>query len=618
MVGSGVSADVYVAEDTKLSRRVAVKRLRPALADDDKFLNLFRTEARVSAKVTHENVLSVYDWGEHDGLFLVSELLRGGTLKAVLAKQSPLEPAQAIEVARQAAAGIHAAHSRGLVHRDIKPANLLFDSNERLRVADFGVARAVAESAWTELTGTFVGTVKYAAPEQMKRESGETPIDSRADIYSLGLVLAEMLTGKVPLMGDDAFKTIEMRRDAGVSIEVEGLEELTTLVNDCCVLDPSKRPSALQVIERLTVAAPKFGQASPLPLQKLDVDPAIDLDGHDDTTNPVIEVQDSPFRNADETPRSAITAKAAPIVAALSFFGLLGILIFLAVGNDSDSLSSAVVQQPAAVTVDDFVGRNLTEVRPSVEEQGLELEVDSVLTNEAEIGEVTEQSIEPGEEIEEGEELTVTVAQGPELGTLPNVLGLGATSARQVLEREGFTVGATASVPSDTAPEGQVISVFLDGEEISNSSIQLEEGTAVELRVSSGPSQVAVPNVYGLSPADAGAVLRAAGFSVATEERFTEAGVDVGNAFGSEPLGETVAEAGTTITILISKGVPTVVVPDVSGLAGDVATQRLRAAGFAVDQVGGSPTNTVIEVNPSVGAALRPGARVTIVTSTRS
>lgn len=615
MVGSGVSADVYVAEDTKLSRLVAVKRLRPALADDNKFLNLFRTEARVSAKVTHENVLSVYDWGEHDGLFIVSELLRGGTLKAVLSKQSPLEPAQAIEITRQAAAGIHAAHSRGLVHRDIKPANLLFDSNERLRVADFGVARAVAESAWTELTGTFVGTVKYAAPEQMKRESGETPIDSRADIYSLGLVLAEMLTGKVPLMGDDAFKTIEMRRDAGVEISVEGLEELTSLVNDCCVLDPAKRPSALQVIERLTVAAPKFGQASPLPLQELDVEPAIDFDGHDDTTNPVLAPQDSPFRNEDETPRRSVTSKLAPFVAAASFFSLIGILLFLTFnGDNSSAISSTIAEQQAAVTVDDFVGRNLTEVRPSAEEQGLELEVDSVLTNEAEIGEVTGQSIEPGSEVEEGDELTVTVAQGPELGTLPNILGLGATSARQVLEREGFAVGATASVPSDSVPEGQVISVFLDGEEISNTNTQLEEGTAVELRVSSGPSVVVIPNVNGLAQAEATQLLTELGFVVTTEERFHQT-IGEGFALGSEPLGGTRAEIGSSINIVVSKGQELVAVPNISGLAGNVAAQRLRAAGFTVNQVGGPAANRVIQVNPAVGSAQEPGTQITILTA---
>ncbi len=616
-MGSGVSADVYVAEDIKLSRRVAVKRLRPALADDDKFLNLFRTEARVSAKVTHENVLSVYDWGEQDGLFLVSELLRGGTLKAVLSKTPKLEPAQAIEVARQAAAGIHAAHSRGLVHRDIKPANLLFDTNGRLRVADFGVARAVAESAWTELTGTFVGTVKYAAPEQMKRESGEVPIDSRADIYSLGLVLAEMLTGEVPLLGADAFKTIEMRRDTGVELEVEGLEELTTLVNDCCMLDSTRRPTALQLIERLTVAAPKFGQASPLPLQTLDIEShipsKIDLQG--DTTNPVSDVKQAPFRTTpDETPRRALAAKVAPFVAAASFVCLVGVLGYLAVNdNNGQAFNSTILQEPAAATVDDFVGRNLTEVRPSAEEQGLELEVDSVLTNDAEVGEVTSQSIDPGEEIEEGEELTVTVAQGPISGALPNVLGLGATSARQVLEREGFSVEATASVPSDDVPEGQVIAVFVGGDEVSIAQDVFEDGTAVELRVSSGPSLVAVPNVYGLSPARASEVLQAAGFGVATEERTTQAGVAIGQAFGSEPLGETVASGGSTVTILISEGPP--VVPDVTGLAGTVARARLVALGLDVVLVGGPETNAVVQVNPTPGTALETVDRVTLLTA---
>src|SRR5205085_5364894 len=198
-IGSGGSGHVFVADDVRLRRRVAVKMLHPALADDAAFLKRFRAEARAAAALNHPNVMAVYDWGEEEeGPYLVCEYLGGGSLRSVLDRGRRLSPSQALLVGLEAARGLDYAHRRGLVHRDIKPANLMFDLEGWLRIGDFGLARALAEAAWTEPIGAVLGTARYASPEQV---SG-APIDGRADVYSLALVLVEAVTGQVPFAAD--------------------------------------------------------------------------------------------------------------------------------------------------------------------------------------------------------------------------------------------------------------------------------------------------------------------------------------------------------------------------------------------------------------------------------
>jgi serine/threonine-protein kinase len=193
-IGSGASASVYLADDVTLKRRVAVKILHDALADDAAFLRRFRAEAQAAAALNHPHIMAVYDWGHGDVPFLVTEYLGGGSLRHVLDRGRTLSVSQTLLVGLEAARGLDYAHRRGFVHRDIKPANLLFDEDGRLRIADFGLARALAEAAWTEPMGAVLGTARYASPEQAR---GET-LDGRSDIYSMGVIFYEMLTARLP------------------------------------------------------------------------------------------------------------------------------------------------------------------------------------------------------------------------------------------------------------------------------------------------------------------------------------------------------------------------------------------------------------------------------------
>src|SRR5579863_9821451 len=261
-VGTGASAHVYAADDVVLSRRVAVKVLHPALVGDQAFLRRFRAEARAVASLNHPHVMRVFDWGEDaDGPFLVLEHLGGGSLRDLLDAGHLLTPAQAAVVGAEAAHGLAYAHRRGIVHRDVKPANILFDDEGSLRVSDFGIARALAEAAWTEPTGAVLGTARYASPEQAEGRV----VDDRADVYSLALVLFESMTGWVPFSADTTVATLMARLGAHLPMVPE-LGPLGSILGQAAIPEPLARLDAPSLALDLEIVGRDLGAPSPLPL----------------------------------------------------------------------------------------------------------------------------------------------------------------------------------------------------------------------------------------------------------------------------------------------------------------------------------------------------------------
>jgi len=305
-VGTGASADVYVADDVRLRRRVAIKVLHDALATDEGFLRRFRAEARAVASLHHANIMTVFDWGEElDGPFLVLEYLGGGSLRDLLDRGHRLTPSQAVLVGLEAARGLDYAHRRGLVHRDVKPANLLFDDDGRLAIADFGIARALAEATWTEPAGAVVGTVRYASPEQARGNS----LDGRADVYALALVLTEAVTGNVPFAADTTIATLMARLDRPISAPRE-LGPLARVIEMAGALDPRDRLDAAGMIRALDEAARDLDRPGPLPLQPVRQLPLPEREPVDRTTSfgPVGEGRwpaPDPFARAGAPPPTA-------------------------------------------------------------------------------------------------------------------------------------------------------------------------------------------------------------------------------------------------------------------------------------------------------------------------
>ncbi|MCU1453668.1 MAG: hypothetical protein JWN46_1814, partial [Acidimicrobiales bacterium] len=277
-IGIGASAQVFLADDARLRRRVAVKMLHDALADDAEFLRRFRAEARAAAALGHPHVMAVYDWGDDGTAFIVTEYLAGGSLRALLDAGELLSPSQALLVGVEAARALDYAHRRGFVHRDIKPANLLFGEDGRLRIADFGLARALAEAAWTEPQGAVLGTARYASPEQAK---GET-LTGKADVYSLALVLIEAVTGAVPFVADTTLGTLMARLDRPLPVPDE-LGPLQRVLERAGRADPAERIDARTLAGGLLAAARALPRPVALPLAgALPVEGAVPAD--DDPT----------------------------------------------------------------------------------------------------------------------------------------------------------------------------------------------------------------------------------------------------------------------------------------------------------------------------------------------
>src|SRR4051812_25385379 len=261
-IGTGASGRVYAAEDVRLARRVAVKVLHSALAEDAGFLRRFRAEAQVAASLHHPHIMAVYDWGEDEQPFMGVELLEGGSLRTMLDRGNALSGAQAARIGRDVAAALDYAHSRGIVHRDVKPANLLFDEHGNVRIADFGLARALAEASWTEPAGAVFGTARYASPEQARG----VQLDARSDLYSLALVLIESVTGRLPFAADTAIGMLAARTQRPL-LAPEELGPLVPVIERAGHIEPEERyPDAATMGAALSDAADTLPRPAPLVL----------------------------------------------------------------------------------------------------------------------------------------------------------------------------------------------------------------------------------------------------------------------------------------------------------------------------------------------------------------
>lgn len=260
-IGVGSSAQVFLADDITLRRRVAVKMLHESLAGDARFLRRFRAEARAAAALGHPNVMAVYDWGEGEVVYIVAELLPGGSLRTLLDRGVVLSPAQALVVALEASRALDYAHRRGIVHRDVKPANMLFGEDQRLRIADFGLARALAEATWTDPLGAIVGTARYASPEQACGER----CTAKSDVYSLALVVVEAVTGEVPFVADTMLGTLMARVDRTLEVP-DALGPLQDVLRQAAHPDPHERIDARALAVGLLKAAKELSRPAPLAL----------------------------------------------------------------------------------------------------------------------------------------------------------------------------------------------------------------------------------------------------------------------------------------------------------------------------------------------------------------
>jgi serine/threonine-protein kinase len=605
-IGTGASAQVFLADDVTLRRRVAVKVLHPGLAEDEAFLRRFRAEARAAAALSHPNLMAVYDWGEDDGPYLVLEYLGGGSLRALLDRGTLLSPAQALLVGLEASRALDVAHRRGFVHRDIKPANLLFGEDGRLRIADFGLARALSEAGWTEPGDGLVGTARYAAPEQAR--GGR--VDGKADVYALGLVLVEALTGTVPLVREGALETMMARvdNDAPVPDEVGPLKEVLERTGRA---DPEQRPDAAELGRVLVAAARDMERPAPLPLAgTTPVAPAAD-----DIT--VFPGSDAPFDDdltvygrQDQTgvlPEVPHKRRRWPWL-------LLALLVVAAVVAGG-LVAKGQLATPSA-PVPDVRGRTSAEAHQTIDAADAKAKDVAWTVKETQAfdddvpnGNVVAQRPIGGKQLDDGGTITLTVSKGPHPVDLPDLSNQTLDTAKAALTGVGLVPGAVRQEASETVPAGVVIDWSVGGK---SRPAQAPKKSAVDFLVSAGPALRTIPGYQGKSEQEVQADLTSKGLKYAHKDAFSDS-VPAGQVIGTEPGAGKQVHRGDTVTIVVSKGPDLVTVPDVSRASSLAeAVSMLEQAGLQAGQVYGDAKGRPFDSDPGAGAKVKRNSAVDI------
>lgn len=585
-LGVGASATVHEAIDTTLGRRVAVKVLHAALAADEGFLARFRAEARAAAALSHPNILRVYDWGEGpEQPWLVSELMMGGSLRDLLDRGHLLSIAQARRLGAEAASALDHAHRRGLVHRDIKPANLLFDEDGRVVIADFGLARALAEATVTEPSGSLLGTARYASPEQAK---GQPVVDGRADVYALALVLVEAVTGKVPFAADTTIATLMARVGKDLHPPVD-LGLLIPALSRAGRALADTRSDAGRLAADLASVASEVGRADRLPITVQSTPKTQTLQpAHPADTTEHGAPRPAAARARGRTPRFGLAVRVLAVIAALA-------LIATGVVVSGVLVPTRVV--PSVVNADERAALAELETR------GLRGEVARRKHQDGtEPGQVLDQSPGAGADRKANKPVELIVSLGPPPVAVPELGGRTEQEARALLEGAGLVVGDRKTEHS-AHPKGIVINW-------EPNSGEAPKGTGVNIVVSDGPPPVPVPDVTNQPVADAVAKLRAAEFEVVREKVFHDT-ITPGFVVSTNPAAGAAAPHGSKVTVRESQGPEMVTVPDVEDRTVDLARAALERVGLKVGKVFGNQRRGRVEAtDPEAGSRVRRGTAI--------
>ena len=589
-IASGGMGEVFRAHDPVLDRDVALKVLHNALAQDAGFIDRFRREARSAGMLSHPNIVAVHDWGETgDTYFMVMEFIRGPNLRTVLMKSGPLAPAQAVEIASQVLAALDHAHEQGIVHRDVKPENILITRRGVVKVADFGLARALAAARVSHAPGTVTGTVQYLSPEQIEGEAA----DARTDLYSVGIVLYELLVGKVPFSGETslaiAYKHLRERVPPPSTSNPMVSPSLDRVVLSATERDRDRRISdARSMRAELNQAAAELPPAAPLSELVAQVPPAEEVPA-DRAATVTIPRAESPKTRRRRMFRRMLTAASVLIVLAALGWAAWAYVI------------------PHRTTVPNVRGKTVEAAEVAAEEAGLQLSLGrQEFSSDVPAGHVIRQSPKQGTEVDQGSDLLVVLSRGPQLVQVPGVRGQPEERARNELTDLGLVVKVDREY-HDRLPKGEVI------DQNPRAGTTIEVGKTVTLTVSRGKPPVEVPNVEGRSEDEAAAVITGAGLAVKVVTDFSD-DVPRGDVISQNPKSGTIVRKGDTITIVVSRGPRTFPMPDVVGMTENQAVATLRGLGLAVRVIDlpGSSGDKVVGQRPQAGTTVESGQQVTI------
>ena len=627
-IARGGMADVYLARDVSLDRQVAVKVLFPEFANDPSFVERFRREAKAAANLNHPNIVGIYDWGQEQGTYyIVMEYVVGRSMADVLRSTGPLSPDRAAEIASDVAEGLSSAHGAGLVHRDIKLGNIIVSDDGQVKVADFGIATALAQRAGDNLThiGSVMGTATYFSPEQARGKA----LDGRSDLYSLGVVLYEMIVGRPPFTADTstavAVKHVQERPLSPSMLGVNIAQSLEAIILKLLAKKPANRyPRADDLRDDLRrylsgahrIPAPALQQPPPRTQERPAAgpraqggqaptrprtgtvptasQPAIPGPGVGGAQMPGAPPPAAPPPGAGPPPQYGQPAYyyeevhrsdswkrtlllLVGLVCLVAALGFLAVMFYRSLGLDEEVPPTETTpgNGAALVEVPDVVGLSFGEADAELRSLGLEPEPSYQVNTEWPENTVFAQRPPAGQRIAEAGTVAFTVSQG-ETPTVPPIRGRNRVDAEDILQNAGFQV-IVIEGPSQ-AEAGTV--VFQEPA----SGTELALGEAVTITVSTGPGQIFVPDIRDQTLSQAFQTLISQGFRVG-ERREPSATVEAGQIIDTDPPHGFPVSAGLEVFVIISDGPPLVAIPDVQGLLFDTGRLAIERVGLVIGAV---------------------------------
>ncbi len=652
-IGSGGMADVYKGKDHKLNRYVAVKVLKSDFRSDESFIKKFVSEAQAAAGLMHPNVVNVYDVGQDRGqYYMVMELVEGITLKEYIEKKEQLSTKETISISIQMVSGIQAAHNHHIIHRDIKPQNIIISKDGKVKVTDFGIARATTSTA--TISTNVMGSVHYTSPEQAKGGI----VDERSDIYSAGITMYEMVTGHVPFDGDStvsvALKHLK-EKIVAPSVEVPDIPySLDCIIMKCTEKNVERRyqncqdlisdlkhslvdPEGHFVNEQLDVYTGRQqtgdetilmseeeirrAQGRNYPPQNDDYDDPDD-DDYDDDDDDDYRISNKK-RNSDYNRKKNVdpnTKKIMKILMVVAAAIIAMVVIFMvgnAVGVFKGGIGTNTTTNDAKVVVPNLLGMTEDEAKAALKKKNLGYSVSGrEASDKYAAGEIMEQSEKANSKVAKNTEVKVVISTGKatKTVTVPNVQGMSEDEAQKALEKLNLVVDSQGQ-NSDSVESGKVISTD------PASGTQLEEGTKVTMYVSLGVESVDVPTVTNMNSADAQAAIQNQGLTVGSITEDYSDSVAEGLVISQDPAGGKVKK-GSSVSIVVSKGPKTkmVTVPSLSGLTQAAAEQAIMDAGLSIGSITEEYSDSVsagyvISQTAAVGSQMEKGSSVGFVVS---
>jgi len=616
VVGSGGMATIYAAIDLRLDRQVAVKIMHSHLAQDEQFVSRFIREAKAAASLSHPNIVAVLDQGWNQGgapcVFIVMELIEGATLRDYLIEQGSLSPERALSIITPVASALAAAHKLGIVHRDIKPENILVSKEGRIKIADFGLARgALLGNTMTAESSVILGSVSYLSPEQVQRGVA----DARSDIYSLGIVLFEILTGQKPYQGEDpvqvAIKHVNERVPAPSTLKPGLSVEIDQLVLSATDIDPDKRPrDAVVMLEKLRELSEKLDPRKRQLSLELDLPPlAIKEAGKRDGAKRLrrdkdreVEIPKNQEAAVKKEKSSSIAKKA--LSKRVKRNRQIAALIAIALGI---GIWYVIVGPGSKVIVPSLAGLTVKEATSELADLGLDLKVErEEFSEDIPENRVIKSSPAGGGRISPDGTVEVTISKGKERYIVPTLQGLKIEIAEGLISDNNLVVGEIIEEFSSEFPKGFIMrSSPAAGERIKRDS-------QVTLYLSKGVEQVGVSSYQGKSGEQALNELTEAGFEVETKYVFSE-DLPIGAVVSQIPSGGDI-DKGSVITLTVSKGSQFVFIPNVFSLSEAKAIDTLKDLDLkvVVKKVGNKKTKVVTNISPKVGDKVKRGSTVTI------